>query len=258
MLSGTPEPKKPTEPRPAATGGTFPRRAVLLAIAGAGLIGLSTGLPDLFFDLQFQRPLAKRAEAEGLGVLVEKATWVAPTAPAEWTFALIDGARMPLPPGEKHRQSREGETLLFDIDGARFAVDSMPPGSLTQVFQGELRAVGGVPSGESSGTSDGDVLRTVMEERVQNYRRGWSANHRNEYAARLLSKLLLFESGAVRRIECCERQSPSAVAALVEFESGETKCLVAREDGVWIVRIPRESPATWRSSPANWLPALND
>ena len=45
-----------------------------------------------------------------------------------------------------------------------------------------------------------------------------------------------------------------AISVLAEYDSGAASILVAREDGLLVVRVPEDGPESWKTSAADWLP----
>jgi hypothetical protein len=64
--------------------------------------------------------------------------------------------------------------------------------------------------------------------------------------------MLLWEEKALQKFQFASRSG--ALSVLTEYENGAAAIIVAEDDGVLVVRIPEESPASWKTSAADWLP----
>jgi hypothetical protein len=217
---------------------------------GAVAVYLGTWLDNAFFYLEFQRPLLAQCRESGGGVILERAQEVQEATSPEWGVDEKSGLELPLPPGRLVALREEGEFIVAQFQEGRITFQSLPAGSIAGTLREELELLG---EKAPRGVSDAGALREVMEENLGNYRFSWGPARLRDYSARILSKMLLWENKPARRLLLASRQDPPRAAALVEYESGAVKILITRENGVLVVQIPADAPASWKTSAANWL-----
>ena len=230
------------------------RRALLYGalVAGGSLIILIG--PHIFFYLEFQSKLTGLAESAGLGVLTARAASSAPRSQWGWVQREVDGFRLITPGGELEEARPNGETghVLSFADG-EFRIDRFAPGSLAQIYRYEHEKAGGVGQVDAN---DVEVLRLSTGTALDEYQFFWSAAERSHYSTRLLTKLLLFEPGAVSRFEFCENTQARTAAVLLEYSDGAVKGFVVSPEQVWKLHLTATTPREWTASPKNWLAAF--
>lgn len=218
------------------------------------MIYLATWVGPVAFYWSFQRKVLAGDDGTSRGRLI----WhlpreVPPALASDWTWHHDGASGFPLPAGSLTKVEREGEVVVVSHDDGLFRVQRFPPGFIRFLFEQELRQVGAAAEGLV--LSDVAVLHEVLGEVPGRYEFTWSAGERHLYAARLLSKLLLFENRPVRRVEISTRAEPLISAALVEYSDGRAKVVRAGPSGVLVVLIPETAPSAWTASAGLWLVA---
>ena len=222
-----------------------------LALAGALVLALG---PNTFFYLEFQRKLTALAQDGQGGLLVARAAPGRARSESAWVRRQVDGFSLITPAGDLHDVrplGDAGHVLSFTEGEAR--IDRFAPGSLAHIYRHEHEKVGA--AGLVS-TNDADVLRLASATALDDYRFLWSADERGDYAARLLTKLLLLEPGEVRRMEFSEDTRAGAAALLLEYADGAVKGFVVSPAQVWKLHLSAETPRASTLSPEDWLDAV--
>ena len=221
--------------------------AVYLGL-GVVAIYLATWLGPVAFHLNFQgKMLAAREEVPGLVVWTRPEE--VPAVNAEgWNVRKEGDFLIPVPPGTPEF-TRENETVVATFEEGVITYRRFPAGFVGNLIQKEAETVGAKIDATKSDISS---LRDLLEETCENYEFGWSGSRRSLYAARILSKMLLWEEKALQKFQFASRSG--ALSVLTEYENGAAAIIVAEDDGVLVVRIPEESPASWKTSAADWLP----
>jgi hypothetical protein len=253
------------EPRPAVAAKSksreSPGRIALYLLAGAIGIYLATWVGSVTFYLNFQRPLLARERGPLHTVL-----WLEPQAglclqpqaglgPVEagggaWTSKVVDGILVPVPPGRLLEVMTEGEVIRLRLDEGEITISRYPVGFLAWLFREKLRCVA---VNTADRLPDDAVLEAVAGETLRKYCFGWSEVERQPYAARLLSKMSLWDLRPVTRFELARREG--ACAVLAEYESGEVRVVASNPGGALAALIPAGAPAAWKATPASWLEA---
>jgi hypothetical protein len=160
----------------------------------------------------------------------------------------VDNNRIPVPPGRLIEVKAEGEVVRLRLEEGEIAISRYPVGFVSALFEERGRSVGMRPVDQ---VCDASVLEAVAKESLQEYRFGWSEDQRQPYAARLLSKMALWDLRPVKRFEMTRGEG--ACAVLVEYESGEVRVFAAHPGGSMAAVIPAGVPAAWKATPASWL-----
>ena len=226
-----------------------PRRLALYVVLGAFAVYFATWTGNVAFYFGFQKTVLAQTHLAPAGVLSSEPQSVNDGL-ADWTTHEVDGFQLPLPPGTLVKVDNHGTTSQFQFEEGDVVIDKLPAGSLARLFRDKISELGG-RAGQVE--SDVELLQTLMTTVPAEYQFTWSAAKRTEYAARILCKMLLWESAATTRIEAATRNSPSGFSVLVEYESGKVKAISAGPSGVIVVVMPPTAPADWKKSPSNWL-----
>ena len=228
---------------------TSPARILLYLGLGAVAIYLSIWVGPVAFHLHFQGLMvAAREEVPGLAIWT-RAEEVPAVRAAGWTFRKEDPVVIPVPPGAP-KFSREDGTVVAAFEEGTITYRHFPAGFLVSLVQKEAEVVGATV-GETA--SDASVLRELLAETCENYEFGWPRARRSLYAARILSKMLLWEEKTLRQFQFASGEG--ALSVLAEYDSGAAAIVVAGDDGVLVVRVPEDGPASWKTSAADWLPS---
>ncbi|MBN1442294.1 MAG: hypothetical protein JXA90_06270, partial [Planctomycetes bacterium] len=198
-----------------------PARWVLLAVAGGAGIYLATWIGPLSFYFSFQ----KKVLADGARDVNRPVVWHIPREVAYretrgWSYARAeDGSGFPVPPcgqgDAAPRVESDGGLHLVHLEEATLRCQRFPRGFLVYLFLKELEHLGGR---DDRRLSDSLILHELLGEVPGRYEFTWSARDRSTYAARILSKMLLFESRPATRLEASTRLDPLRTAVLVEFD----------------------------------------
>ena len=228
-----------------------PIKIALYVGLGAVAIYLATWIGPISFHLHFQgRMVAAREEVPGL-VIWSRPEEVPAVRAEGWTFRKEGDFLIPVPPGTPEF-TREDETVVATFEEGAITYRRFPKGFVGSLLQREAEVVG---AKIDETASDISVLRELLEETCENYEFGWSKSRRSLYTARILSKMLLWEEKTLRQFQFASRKG--ALSILAEYENGAAAIMVAEDDGVLVIRVPREGPASWKISAADWLPAEN-
>ncbi len=248
-LLKTDQPVKPVKlsaERP--QGEESPRRIASYLAVGAAAIYLATWTGCVTFYLSFQKPLLDVERGRGHGIL-----WFeprsAPDADKEaWSSREVDGVQIPMPPGRVVEVKGERNLIRAKLEDGEFTVERHPTGFIAELYRDNLELLGvkreGVPR-------DAAALEDIARESLERYQFRWPEADRQLYAARLLSKMSLWDTGPVARCELASREGSSAV--LVGYATGQAKVIATGPGGVMVIVIPAKAPAAWKASPASWL-----
>lgn len=241
---------------PRIKGRESSQRLGLFLSLGAIAIYLSTWMGAVAFHVSFQQPLLALERGPGHGVLWLQPQPALPAGSEPWATETLEGFNVPIPPGRILEKRSEKTTLGLQLEevGASGEVKShavtielRPVGFLTSIHR-EKQQFLGVKTGDHLG--DASVLEDLARGNLQTYRFGWNEEERSRYAALLLAKMSLWDTGPVTRFEFASRGSTRA--ALVEKPSGEARVIVAGDKCVLIVTLPAGVPEAWKN-PASWL-----
>jgi hypothetical protein len=229
-----------------------PARIALYLLAGAVSVYLATWAGAATFYIQFQRPLLAR-EGGPLHTVLWHEPQAGQSAASEaddqaWASQIVEGNRVPLPPGRLVSAKNDGGAIRLRLEEGEVTISCYPAGFFVSLLREMSSNVGLKPGGASS---DACVLEEVARETLGRYRFGWRESERQPYAARLLSKMSLWDLKPVKRFELARRDG--ACAVLVEYESGEARVVASSPGGALAAVIPADAPAAWKETPANWL-----
>ncbi len=228
---------------------TSPVKIVLYLALGAVALYLATWIGPVAFHLHFQGLMvAAREEVPGLAIWT-RAEEVPAVRAVGWTSRKEDPVVIPVPPGAA-KFTREDGAVVAAFEEGTITYRHFPPGFLVSLVQKEAEVVGATID---TTASDRSILRELLDETCENYQFGWPGERRSLYAARILSKMLLWEEKTLRQFQFASGQG--ALSVLAEYKSGAAAILVAADDGVLVVRVPEEGPASWKTSAADWLPS---
>ncbi len=225
-----------------------PVRIAVYVGLGVVVIYLGTWIGPLAFRSHFQGlMLAAREEVPGLVIWTRPEE--VPAVKAEgWTFRKEANFLIPVPPGAPEF-TREDEAVVATFEEGTITYRHFPKGFVGSLLRKEAEVVG---AQIDETASDISLLREILEETCENYELGWSGSRRSLYAARILSKMSLWEEKTLRQFQFASRKG--ALSVLAEYENGVTAIMVAEDDGVLVVRVPEDGPASWKTSAADWLP----
>ncbi|HVR73101.1 MAG TPA: hypothetical protein VMT52_02160, partial [Planctomycetota bacterium] len=91
----------------------------------------------------------------------------------------------------------------------------------------------------------------IARESLERYRFSWPEAERQRYAARIISKMTLWETGPIERYEVA--RGALSCAVLHVSTTGDAKVIAAGPEGVLIILIPPKAPPAWTESPAIWV-----
>lgn len=226
-----------------------PVKIALYVGLGAVAIYLGTWLGPLAFHLHFQGPMvAAREEVPGLPIWTRPEE--VPAVRAEgWTFRKEGDFMIPVPQGTPEF-TREDEAVIATFEEGTITYRRFPAGFVVTLLRKEAEIVG---AKVDETASDISILRDLLGETCENYEIAWSGSRRSLYAARILSKMLLWEEKSLRKFQFASQEG--ALSVLAEYESGAAAIMVAETNGVLVVRVPEDGPERWKISAADWLPA---
>ena len=215
---------------------------------GAVAIYLATWLGPLAFHLQFQgRMVAAKKEVPGL-VVWTRPDEVPAVRTGGWTFKMEGSFLIPVPPGTP-KFTKENEAVIATFEEGTVTYRRFPKGFVGSLLRKEAEVLG---AKIDETKSDITLLREILDETCENYDFGWSGARRSLYAARILSKMLIWEEKTLRHFQFATQTG--ALSVLAEYENGSASIMVVDDGGVLVVRVPEKAPASWKTSPANWLP----
>jgi hypothetical protein len=252
MQVETPEVDSSSGPRAQGSyGTTSPKRVAVIVVLGAAAIWGSTWIGPAAFYFEFQKViLAQGEDPAGRSVLWCVPEEVPAEPPSAWPLREVEGLKFRGPPGEPTKTERDGELRIVEFDRGKLMVQPFPPGLVRGLYSNELRTLGQDPP---EIVAEGELFREVITEVPDRYEFAAPAAQRWRYAARLLTKMLLWEMKEVERARFCLHTSRDAAALLVEYACGEAKVFVSDPEGALVVLLEKGTPAEWRSSPALWL-----
>jgi hypothetical protein len=231
----------------------FPWRVAAYLLGGAAAVGLAAVfLPPLTFYFGFQRVILAQGEDPGArSMLWSLPDEEPPDAPAAgWTSESVEGLRLSRPPGRLIAVRREGDLRELELEDGAILVYEFPAGFIGALFRAEMQKIGGPPG---ASLPDPLLLGELARETPERYRFGLGGAERRRYAARLLTKMLLWEPREARRMSLCLRAAPLAAAVLVEYTSGEAKVIAADGSGTLVFLLPEGTPPAWKLSAGRWL-----
>ncbi len=241
---------------PRLKGRESPLRIGSYLSCGAVAIYLATWVGAVAFHVTFQQPLLALERGPNHGVLWLEPGASAATGAEKWATDQLEGMDIPVPPARVVERKADKASLWLKLEGSDAGQDAKPVAVLI-----EQRPIGFLKSVErekleflgfkcDETLTDASVLVHIARGTLQTYRFGWSEAERLRYAARLLVKMAIWDTGPIARFELAGDES--ACAVLVEKPGGESKVIRADSQGVMIATLPPGSPPAWLS-PASWL-----
>jgi hypothetical protein len=226
-------------------------RAVAYVLGGGVAIYFSTWSGNVAFYWSFQRAVLAQGEDPGARDMLWRVPDLGETFRASsWPLHEEKELRFRVPPGEVGDVEEEGGAFRVPVGEGEFMVRGFPRGFIGALLRKELRTLG---RREAEVGSDVEVFTAVVAATPEEYSFGWSAQERQDYAARLLVKMLLFEPITVRSTRWVRRDDPPAAAYLVEYTDGSRRVLSVDPEGSLVVLLGPDAPGEWGKDPGNWL-----
>ncbi|HVR74894.1 MAG TPA: hypothetical protein VMT52_11200, partial [Planctomycetota bacterium] len=193
---------RPTPLLTASRGPESPRRIGAYLAVGAVLTYLATWTGAFTFYLSFQEPLLAMGGAPGPGVLrLEPVTGSQASPSSLWSNG-VGGAGAPLPPGRLIDSKSEGKLTRARLENggveADITVERHPRGFIAAIYRDQLNRLGIKEAGD---LDDAALLDEIARESLERYRFSWPEAERQRYAARIISKMTLWETGPIERYE---------------------------------------------------------
>jgi hypothetical protein len=251
----------------------FLRSSAYVAAGAAAVYATAAWMPALFFAWQFQGAIGRNDPRCGLGALLHAralpaaeasgAGEPASTVPSagRWGALLHRGLLLPIPPGIPKGIVAEKENLSIVYQGARIVVTPMPGGTIRKIFEDERERLGGscrsAGAAGEKGMNDLDVAIRAASTTPEDFRLSLRAEERAEYAAAILTKILLWDPPASASTAGTPAfrtyRSADGRSGLVHIQWPDlVRALVIAPDVVLSVRIDGQIPAEWLEEPWRW------
>lgn len=219
---------------------------------GTIAVYLATWVGPLSFYWCFQKPLLAQEQGPEHSILWYEPTLVAAVdaiALEGWSRQERDGCEFPVPPGKLIDLRWANSTAQIKLEEGEVAVHCGDQNFLTSVFEEHLQSLGVLRAGDAA--SGPVVLEEIIGASLQDYDECDREHQRQRYAARLISKIALWDLRPVKRVELA--RSDNSRAVLVEYAAGDVKVIIATDRRTIVVDIPPAAPAAWKASAASWM-----
>ncbi len=225
-------------------------RCVVIVVVGAVLIVGATWVPKVSFWWQFQNViLAQGEDPDARAVLWNVPEDRGEVAESTWDLIEEKAGSTRVPPGPILEIESLDTALRVRMKAGEVLVKTFRPGLVGLLMRKELGLFG---AEEMELPGDAELLAEVFRETPENYEFDWPGARRAEYAARLLTRMLLLDRKPTKQLGIARRGTDNAVLA-VEFQGGGARLLVVDRLGMQVVDVPHDAPPEWTESLGNWI-----
>ena len=222
------------------------RPVILLVVLSAALYG-ATWVGPVAFLFAFQN---RFEEGDRTGIVWASATDISPVefvsvSDGETTRTVreSEGRHFPLPHGELLEFESHGTAAFATYQSGKISYGWFERNLVIKILDTEIEAVNAPPR---EGDDPVEWLERLSRVTPKDYEFDLPESERQGYAAKLLSKMLLWEERPVERFEWGKTADGQAAGVYTEYVDGTGMVVSLSSHGTLVVRFSDDAPEDWR------------